>query len=616
MNEQEPASDTSRIGSLFAELRRRNVIRAAVLYAVAAWVLLQIADVLFDAMELPAAWTRLVLAILILGFPLVVIFSWIYEITPEGVKRETDIDLEPIGKAATTRKLDLVTIGFLVVAILIVALDRFLTQSVPRRDAPPAAALEETAEFEQEATGESAGPTVAEASIAVLPFLNLGAGAEQDHFSDGLTEELIHLLGKVPNLRVIARTSTFAFKGQNVDVKTIGERLNVAHVLEGSVRTSGNRLRITTQLISVEDSSNLWSQVYEGSLDDVFDVQDEIAASVVRELRLKLLGDTPRTRNAPKNTDAYDLYLRARQLYADRSSTENVGRAIDLYRRAIELDPQFALPWSALANAYSLQADLGITPMETAYALARAAAQKALRLDPELVDAHLAMARIYYLYDWDWKSTEAAYEAAKLLEPGNGYVVRFGAYLASTLGRFDEAIELHQRSLDQDPLRWSAYNGLALACYYGGQLDRAEDTSRKLLELNPTFPGGYETLGQILVARNRPAEALAAIQEEPDESWREVFLPIAYHALGLKAESDAALATVIDKRAGSMAYQIAQIHAFRNELDAAFEWLERAYDQRDSGLVEMKGDPLLANLRDDPRYLALLKRLRLPLPER
>jgi TolB-like protein/Tfp pilus assembly protein PilF len=450
----------------------------------------------------------------------------------------------------------------------------------------------------------------------VLPFLNLGAGAEQDYFSDGLTEELIHLLGKVPNLRVIARTSTFAFKGQNVDVKTIGERLNVAQVLEGSVRTSGNRLRITTQLISVEDSSNLWSQVYEGSLDDVFDVQDEIAASVVRELRLKLFGDTPRTRNAPKNTDAYDLYLRARQLYADRSSTENVGRAIDLYRRAIELDPQYALPWAALANAYSLQADLGITPMETAYALARAAAQKALRLDPELVDAHLAMARIYYIYDWDWESTEAAYQAAKLLEPGNGYVVRFGAYLASTLGRFDEAIELHQRSLDQDPLRWSAYNGLALACYYGGQLDRAEDTSRKLLELNPTFPGGHETLGQILIARNKPKEALAAIQEEADESWREVFLPIAYHALGRKAESDAALATVIDKRASTMAYQIAQIRAFRNEDDAAFEWLERAYDQRDSGLVEMKGDPLLANLRDDPRYLALLKRLRLPLPER
>jgi TolB-like protein/Tfp pilus assembly protein PilF len=613
-NHPNPAPNATPRRSLFEELRRRNVIRAGVLYVVAAWVLLQVADVLFDAMDLPSAWKRLVLVILLLGLPLVVIFSWVFEITPEGVKREAEVDHDRLNTYATTRRLDLVTIGLLIIAILIVGVDRFASKPASQPETARAALTQQPDSTIREEAADAdpePGPAVGDASIAVMPFLNFGASADQDYFSDGLTEELISLLGKVPNLRVIARTSTFAFKGQNVGVKTIGQRLNVAHVLEGSVRASGHRLRITTNLVNTATASNVWSQVYDGNLDDVFKVQDEIAASVVRELRLKLLGDAPRTRNATKNTDAYDLYLRGRHLYADRSATENVARAIDLYRRAIELDPRYALPWAALANAYSLQADLGTAPMETAYALARAAAQKALRLDPELVDAHLAMARVYYLYDWDWQSTEAAYEAAKLLEPGNGYVVRFGAYLASTLGRFDEAIELQQRSLDQDPLRWSAYNGLALACYYGGQLNRAEDTARKLLELNPTFPGGHETLGQILIALNKPAEALAAIKEEPDDGWRQFGLPIAYHALGLKKESDEALAQLLSERGDSFAYQIAEIYAFRNQVDKAFEWLERAYDQRDSGLVEMMGDPLLVQLRDDPRYVAMLKRLRL-----
>jgi len=450
-----------------------------------------------------------------------------------------------------------------------------------------------------------------EKSIAVLPFADMSAGKDQEYFADGLSEELLNLLAKLPELRVIGRTSSFQFKGRNEDLRVIGEQLNVAHILEGSVRKSGERVRISAQLIRAADGSHLWSETYDRTLDDIFVVQDDIAGEVVKALKLTLLGTARTTRSKPQDSEAYNLALQGR-FFLERVGQKDLQRSVDYFRQSCERDPDYAPAWAGLSQAYARQADNGFVPAADGYRRAREAAEKALALDPQLVDAHLAMGWIQLTYDWDWEGADASFRRALDLEPGNALALGYASRQALTLGRFSEAIDLANKALARDPLRPGSYNNLAFALLAVNRDTQAEAAWRKASELDPGGAGRHYAIARALLLQGKSDAALREMQQESDEGWRISGLPLVFQALGQRSESDTALAALKDKYAGDSAYQIAEVHAFRGEVDPAFEWLERAYAQRDGGVTELKSDRLMLGLVGDPRYKAFLRKLKLP----
>jgi len=451
-------------------------------------------------------------------------------------------------------------------------------------------------------SSQSAAP-----SIAVLPFVDMSPEKDQEYFSDGLAEELLNDLAKIPGLRVAARTSSFQFKGKTDDVRTVGEKLNVGSILEGSVRKQGGRVRITAQLIKVEDGFHQWSETYDRELNDVLAVQDEIARKVAGSLKVALLERKTATSSARgTNAEAYNSYLQG-QYFLVRRSKENLEKAIGYYEQAIKLDSGYASAWVGLAVARSVQADASYLPVEEGYGKSREAAERALTLDADLAEAHAAMGRIKRIYDWDWAGADAAYQRAVALEPGNATVVRGAASLAATLGRFEEALAQDRRAVEMDPLSVATHYTLGNHAYRAGRLEEAVAALKKALELDPERPVAHTSLGRVYLAQAHAQEALAEMDRETDPAWHLFGRALAYHALGRNKESDAALAELIAKYQAVKAFQIADVYAFRGEVDRAFEWLERAYAERDGGLSEMKGDPLLKNLERDPRYVAFLK---------
>jgi TolB-like protein len=453
---------------------------------------------------------------------------------------------------------------------------------------------------------------VATPSIAVLPFVDMSAEKNQEYFSDGLAEELLNSLARMPELKVAGRTSSFQFKGKNEDLRVIGQKLNVTTILEGSVRREGKRVRITAQLVNAQDGFHLWSETYDREIDDIFAVQDEIARSVAGSLKVALLGERATKPAAQvKNAEAYNAYLQGRY-FLDRRGKESTEKAVGYFEQAIKLDPGYAPAWVGLAATYGFQADAGYLPVREGYRKAREAAERALALDANLAEAHAAMGWIKATYDWDWGEADASYQRALALEPGNAGVVRGAAWLASTLGRLEEALELDRRAIKLDPLSAQAYDSLGSHAYYSGRLEEAIAALKKALELNPERPGTHRILRRVYLAQAHPQEALAEMEREPEPVWRLYGQALAYHALGRKKEADAALAEFVATYHADAAFQIAEVYAFRGEADRAFEWLERAYAQRDGGLTLIKGDPLLKNIERDPRYAAFLKKMRLP----
>jgi serine/threonine protein kinase/tetratricopeptide (TPR) repeat protein len=464
-----------------------------------------------------------------------------------------------------------------------------------------------------EAKNESPAKYSDTASIAVLPFSDISPNQDQEYFSDGLTDELLSGLAQIPGLRVTARTSSFQFKGKNEDLRVIGQKLNVANLLEGSVRKEGKRVRIRVQLCSARDGFNLWSETFERQLDSIFEVQEEIARSVAGALKVSLLKNNASLPPAQtKNGAAYNDYLQARYFYRQRKK-DDLEKAVIYYRSAIQKDPSYAAPWAGLAEAHHRLADNGYLPMDEGYRLAREEVERAIALDNNSVLAHAEMAWLKRSHDWDLAGAEASYERALMLEPGNVSVLNGAAVLAFNLGQMGKAIELDNRVIRLDPLNVPTYSNLGLHLYYYGRYDEAIAALEKGMELNPDFPVLHMILGRVYLAQLRLQPALSAMEREVDPVWRQFGISLVYYALGRKKDADSILAEFISQHAETMTYQIAQIFAYRGEIDRAFGWLERAYKLRDSGMMDIKNDPLLKNLETDSRYAALLKKMRLPL---
>jgi TolB-like protein/Flp pilus assembly protein TadD len=440
----------------------------------------------------------------------------------------------------------------------------------------------------------------------------MSSDPEQEFFSDGISEQVLDLLSRVPELRVIARTSSFSFKNKDVDVATIAQRLNVSHLLEGSVRRSGNRVRITAQLIRAADSSHLWSDTYDRELKDIFAVQDEIAAAVVHQLKVALLGGKLPARSAATSLEAYNLYLKARYLF-DQHTDQSMAKAAEYYQAALVIDPVYAEAWAGLAEAQSVRADEGYMDYAVGADMARAAAQRALELDPAMAKAHFALGLVQFSHDWNWSAAEDSFNRAIALDPNEAKALSLAGSLAQILGRDADGIGLCRQAVANNPI--GAYERVQLgwALAQAGQLDDAEQEIRTALELESDYAQGWYLLGLTLLLKGQPQAALDAMEKEPAEMWRLPGLPLAYYALGQKQKSEAALREAKAKYAENSPYQIALVHAYRGETDEAFEWLDRAYDVRDTGLAWfLRTDPFLANIKTDPRYAALLRRMKLP----
>jgi TolB-like protein/DNA-binding winged helix-turn-helix (wHTH) protein len=450
--------------------------------------------------------------------------------------------------------------------------------------------------------------------LAVLPFQNLTGDPEKEYLADGLTEETISLLGRLnpEQLGVIARTSVMGYKHSDERLDQIGRDLSVQYVLENSFRESGDHIRLTAQLIQVKDQTHLWSQDYDYPVKDILNIEDDVAKALAQEIRVHLTSQQQAVlaQSHPVNPDAFNAYLQAHYFF-ERNTDRDTDMAAKYYERATQLDPSFALAWAGLSRVRKWQGATRLIPEEEGNRLAREAVERALALNPNLAEAHIQMGRIKQQVDFDWAGAYASRQRAVELEPGNVDALVTAASSAAVLDRSDEALRLSRRAVGLDPLNPGSWQALGEIELWVGQLDQAAADTKKALELSPDVWPGPIVLSKIYVMLGRPRDALPQIELIRYEPERAYLHAIAYHALGREKESDTALSELIAKYPRNT-YTIADVYAYRNQYDEAFQWLERAYARHDSGLAQTKVDPLLKNLHKDPRFAAFLKKLNLP----
>ncbi len=576
------------MNDFFAELRRRNVYKVAVAYAVISWLLIQAASILLPTFEAPPWVMKVLVVLLALGFLFAVFISWAFEMTPEGMKRTSDISPDEVIPYWSKRKFAALIIG---VAVIAAGLLAFQLLRAPRSTI----------------TSKSDNK-----SIAVLPLLNESGDPKDEYFSDGLSEELIAALAQIKDLKVIGRSSSFRFKERKEESKTIGEKLGVATLLEGTVRKQGERVRIVAELINAADGIELWTRTFDRELKDIFAVQEEIAAAVASSLKVTLLGSDERSSAKPatKNTEAHNAYLLG-HYHFQRRNLEDFRKAVAQFDEAIRSDPGYALAYAERSEAWTLIGDLS-GQGKTFWPKAREDAEKAVAIAPTLAEAHAALGWVRCFVEWKFAEGLSELKRAKELSPANPTANDLLARIVVYLGKPDEAEKQARQAVELDPLAFPAQNNLARALFFQGKLEEADAIARKAAELQPTAASSHRFQVLVAVQRGDGETALREAKLEPDEGYRRFELAIAQQVRGDRQAADAALADLIANGRDQLAYQIAQVYAVRGEKEKAFEWLQISYDTHDTGTLGLLIDPLLRDLRPDPRYNSLLAKLGLP----
>ncbi len=579
----------------FGELRRRNVYKVAVAYAVVGWLLIQVATQVFPFLEIPNWAIRLVILVTALGFPVAVIIAWAFELTPEGVKRTEVAD------AAQQRSRGGVWIAVVVVAATL-SLGLFFLGRY-------------TAGYATPRQSESAS-TKPEKSIAVLPLVNTSGDPSNEYFSDGLSEELIAVLAKIPELKVIGRSSSFFFKGKSGDSAAIGQKLGVANLIEGSVRKQGDRVRIVAELISAADGRSLWSETYDRELKDVFAVQAEIAKSVAEQMKVKLLGEKTLSDAVPSNQNpaAHNAVLQS-DFYFQQQTAESIQKAISFAQEAVRLDPTYALAYAKLSQAWRQYGSSFATGnAEKAYEEARLAAEKAASLAPDLVEVRKAIGWISMTPALDFRAAEKEFRRALELSPGDAGAKNALSYSLMAQGRLAEAEQICREAILLDPLVTILWYNLGRLAVAAGRYQDAEESFRKGLEIQPHAARFHTYLATLDILQKNPTAALQQAELEPDDFWREYALTLVQQMQPARAAADIALKNFSSKYATNGAYQIAVIHALRKEPDEMFRWLDNAYVTHDSGLTQLVITPFVFEYRDDPRFVALCQKLGVRVP--
>ncbi|MGH8213230.1 MAG: tetratricopeptide repeat protein [Rhodanobacteraceae bacterium] len=589
--------------SFFAELRRRNVLRAALLYVGAVWALAQGIAQLGPSFGAPDWITRAFVIAAAIGFPFWLAFAWIFEFTPQGLKRESEAALDDAIARRAGRRLDFAIIAVLSVAVILLLGNQFLWhEGVPRA---PVASVRAAAKIPQK-------------SVAVLPFANESGKPGEQFFSDGLSEDLITALSQVDGLKVISRNSAFQFRDSKDDAKTIGGKLGVAHLLEGSVQHAEAAVRITATLVNAADGSIVWSQRYDKPYQDLFSLQDEITGAVADALKAKLLsapGTVVQSDRPPSgNLAAYAAYKHGRA-YGALGNKADMRRSIDAFEEAIKLDPRYAAAYARLSLAWNALAAQALGGKEAAEANARArdAVNIALRLDPDSSLAHRARAYLLLNVDMDWTAAEGEARRARELAP-NDAVTQFdyGVALAS-LGKVRRATTLIRQALVTDPRDDDSFYWLASYLAGLGRLDEAREAIDTAISLQPGTDGYHGQLAIIEVLRGDATAALAAAkQESPEGLWHDAAVALASQIGSDHPAADAAFEKLVAGHADDGAYQIAQVHALRRDSDKMFQWLERAWTNRDPGIGYLLSDPFILRYQHDPRFAAFCKKVGLP----
>jgi TolB-like protein/lipoprotein NlpI len=497
---------------LFKELQRRNVLRVASGYIVSSWLLAQVADLVLENIGAPAWVMQTILLVLALGFPVVVFFSWAYEVTADGIKLESEVDRSQSITPVTGRKLDRAITAMLIIALAYFAYDKFVLD--PSRDE---ALVEATTQaMSEQASAELKVAANAEKSIAVLPFVNMSSDPEQEYFSDGISEELLNGLTKIDSLKVAARTSSFSFKGQNKPIGEIAQVLGVAHILEGSVRKSGSQIRVTAQLIRVSDGFHVWSETYDREMANIFAIQDEITEAIVNELRVKLNVQTQAASMATSNLMAYQEYLQGRY-YLNLRTTPSIYLAVEHFERATQLDPSYSDAWTGLGEASVLLPiwEFNNEKAPGQFELARLAANKALTLNPASGSAHAVLGYLHMM-NLEWRDSFTNYELALKHEPENAHIWHWYGFVLGSVGKYAMAEDAYQTAIKLDPLSRIISTNAAEQFNLSGQYDIALDHIQQTLAFAPDFAFAWQTKGVSHVARNEFAEARAAFQKSSE----------------------------------------------------------------------------------------------------
>ena len=566
---------------LLSELKRRNVVRVGIAYLVTAWLVLQVADLVLDNVPAPDWVMQVFLLTAAFGLPIALLIAWSFEITADGVKLDSNIDRSQPVLQSAGRKLDFTIIGILAVAVVFFAVDKFLMQNVTD--------LTQTTQ----------------ASIAVLPFVNFSSDPEQAYFSDGLTEEMLNLLAKIPALKVTSRSSSFFYKGKDIKITEVGRELGVSYILEGSERRSKDQIRITAQLINSKEDKHLWSQTWDRKMDDVFTIQDEIAAAVVVALRVRLLGELPSAaRTAPQ---AYALYLRAIELI-NRSNADGMLKAEAALHKALEIDSTYIPAWLRLAEVYHTGGSVGAWHPIESFPKARNAAEEVLRLDASNVPALLMMSMIALEYDYDHDSAIAYLEHAKTLGPNSKDLWHYEIRAARLSDDFALSIRLTEAALQRDPKSTRTHYVLGLTYMLTGRMDDAKKSLRRAIELSSNSAGSRFYLGAIFLLEGDFDSAKHHFELEIRDGYRAMGRALLFYAQADNDQADQALKDLI-ALGYRWTYQIASVYAYRNEADNAFIWLDRAMDRRDTSILSLRRDPFMDNIREDPRLAQVYKRM-------